>query len=48
MTKPSIAFEVHNLAFLQDPEEAALYLEESYQEGGDELFQLALMDLVKA
>ena len=46
--KPSRPFEVHKMSFLQDPEQVALYLEESYAEGGEELFQLALRDAAKA
>ena len=46
--KASIPFEVHNMNFLQDPEQVALYLEESYSEGGDELFQIALRNVAKA
>ncbi len=46
--KPSRPFEVHKMNFLQDPEQVALYLEESYEEGGEELFQLALRNVAKA
>ena len=48
MSKRSTPFEGHKLSFLQDPEQVALYLEESYAEGGEELFQLALRDVAKA
>ncbi len=44
----STPFEGHKLSFLQDPEQVALYLEESYADGGEELFQLALRDVAKA
>lgn len=41
-------FEIHTLGFLQDPEQVATYLEESYADGGEELFQLALRNVAKA
>ncbi len=46
--KPSKPFETHKMSFLQDPEQVAIYLEESYEEGGEDLFQLALRNVAKA
>lgn len=46
--KRSRPFEAHKLAFFQDSEQVALYLEESYAQGGEEQFQLALRDVAKA
>lgn len=40
-------FAVSELNFLQDPEQAALYLAECYEES-EALFQLALRDVAKA
>ncbi|MAI19225.1 MAG: putative addiction module antidote protein [Marinovum sp.] len=44
----STPFNGHELNFLQDPEQVALYLEESYAEGGEEQFQIALKTVAKA
>lgn len=47
-SKASKPFEAHKMSFLRDPEQVALYLEESYAEGGDAQLQLALRDVAKA
>ena len=46
--KPSKPFETHKMDFLQDPGQVALYLEEAYEEGGEELLQIALKTVAKA
>jgi probable addiction module antidote protein len=48
MGNRSKPFKIHDLSFLKDPEQAALYLEECYAEGDNELFQAALKDVAKA
>ena len=45
---PSRPFEVHKMDFLRDPEQVALYLAESYEEGGEALLQVALRNVAKA
>ncbi len=45
--KASCPFEVHTMSFLRDPEQAARYLEEAYEDG-EELFLLALRNVAKA
>lgn len=46
--RPSRPFDPRTLELLRDPEQVALYLEESFAEGGEALFQLALRDVAKA
>lgn len=48
MNNRSVPFKIHELSFLKNPEQAALYLEECYSEGDAELFQAALKDVAKA
>lgn len=48
MSNRSVPFKIHELSFLKDPKQAALYLEECYAEGDAELFQAALKDVAKA
>lgn len=47
-TKPSKPFEIGNLTFLKDIEQAKLYLEECLIDGNIQLFQEALKDIAKA
>ncbi|MEO5334570.1 MAG: putative addiction module antidote protein [Magnetococcus sp. YQC-5] len=46
--KPSVSFDATSKAMLQDPETAAMYLEECLSDGDIELFKLALKHVADA
>jgi len=46
--KTSRPFELSELTILQDPKQAALYLEDILQDGNVEMFKSALRDVAKA